>query len=564
MSKYRIFFCSVLILFFFSQDVFPQYSNGIYVKYRDQRRVEIYNHDLNSYFHNSHFRINQKINDSNKIKPDSSFIFLKQKYATKPPKVNDCVYFNPLDSYIENYSVELDRKSYFYLNKCYESPSSEVRIILPYSLRMYIDTSEITLIPGQLELVLDSNFKAPLDEYLQPFYFRKFEVSNAEYREFVSYVKDSIARTILYEAGQAQFGNTKSGLGSDRLKTNIMYLNWEIKIPWDSEILDSSGLYLQENERFYRRREINPERLNYRKFIDDSTTINIYPDTLSWTDDFHYSFNEPFTNCYFWHPAYGDYPVVGITYWQALAYLDWRTKRHQKLLDEKGINWIVTYDLPTEIEWDFASTSEMIDKQTTLFTNNYGFLTDQTWVCDLKLKSNAISIIEKSDSAQKLSYITKRKDQLFDLLKRQVKFDGNYVIDVAIFTHTVKIIRKKEKNVLVLQNQDDLGICYLGGNVSEWLKNSYSEQWGPIFELRQNLLSTFEEEDVKLLAQIEAYYDKGNDKNGKLVRGANWYDERFSNRFGKNTEGAQTKLFVNPDSAYCTLGFRYVVHFEPK
>lgn len=564
MYSKRIFLFSFMILCFFSQDVFSQYLNGIYVKYRYPKDIEIYNHDLNYYFHNSHFRINQKINDSYKINPDSSFILLKQKYATKPPKVSDCVYLNPLDSYIENYSAELGRKSYFYLNKCYEPTSSEIRIILPYSLRMYIDTSEITLIPGQLEMVLDSNFKAPLEKYLQPFYFRKFEVSNAEYREFVSYVKDSIARTILYESGQTQFGKLVHHIGFIDEQNNILRLNWDVEIPWDSEILDSSGLYLQENERFYVRREINPERLNYRKFIDDSTTINIYPDTLSWTDDFQYSFNEPFTNCYFWHPAYGEYPVVGITYWQALAYLDWRTKKHQKMLDEKGINWIVTYDLPTEIEWDIASTSEMIDKYIVSFTPNYSYLADQSWLCDLILKPNAIYSTEKSDNAQKVTYFNKRKNQLFDLLKRQVKFDGNYVIDGAIYTHTVKINRKKEKNDLVLQNQDDLGICYLGGNVSEWLKDSYSEQWKPIFEQRQNLLSTFEEEDVKLLAQIEAYYDKCNDKKGKLVRGANWFDERFSNRLGKNTEGAQAKLFVNPDSAYCTLGFRYVVHFEPK
>jgi sulfatase modifying factor 1 len=42
--------------------------------------------------------------------------------------------------------------------------------------------------------------------------------------------------------------------------------------------------------------------------------INVYPDTSCWVHDFTYSFNEPMTENYFWHPAYDDYPVVGVTW----------------------------------------------------------------------------------------------------------------------------------------------------------------------------------------------------------------------------------------------------------
>ncbi|HRG39534.1 MAG TPA: SUMF1/EgtB/PvdO family nonheme iron enzyme, partial [Bacteroidia bacterium] len=54
--------------------------------------------------------------------------------------------------------------------------------------------------------------------------------------------------------------------------------------------------------------------------------INVYPDTLAWVHDFTYSFNEPMTNMYFWHPAYDDYPVVGVTWKQARAFCIWRTQ----------------------------------------------------------------------------------------------------------------------------------------------------------------------------------------------------------------------------------------------
>jgi sulfatase modifying factor 1 len=42
--------------------------------------------------------------------------------------------------------------------------------------------------------------------------------------------------------------------------------------------------------------------------------------------DFTYSYNEPMTENYFWHPAYDDYPVVGVTWSQAKAFNVWRTQ----------------------------------------------------------------------------------------------------------------------------------------------------------------------------------------------------------------------------------------------
>ena len=42
--------------------------------------------------------------------------------------------------------------------------------------------------------------------------------------------------------------------------------------------------------------------------------INVYPDTLCWIHDFTYANNDYMTNMYFWHPAYDEYPVVGVTW----------------------------------------------------------------------------------------------------------------------------------------------------------------------------------------------------------------------------------------------------------
>ncbi len=60
------------------------------------------------------------------------------------------------------------------------------------------------------------------------------------------------------------------------------------------------------------------------------------PDTLVWRN--RLSYNEPLVEVYFRHPAYHDYPVVGVTWLQANDYANWRTDRvNEMLLIKAGI-----------------------------------------------------------------------------------------------------------------------------------------------------------------------------------------------------------------------------------
>jgi gliding motility-associated lipoprotein GldJ len=60
------------------------------------------------------------------------------------------------------------------------------------------------------------------------------------------------------------------------------------------------------------------------------------PDTLVWRDKLAY--NEPLVEYYFRHPAYRNYPVVGVSWVQANDYCTWRTDRvNEMLLIKKGI-----------------------------------------------------------------------------------------------------------------------------------------------------------------------------------------------------------------------------------
>ncbi|CAN5520280.1 gliding motility lipoprotein GldJ [soil metagenome] len=60
------------------------------------------------------------------------------------------------------------------------------------------------------------------------------------------------------------------------------------------------------------------------------------PDTLVWRD--RLAFNEPYVELYFRHPAYQDYPVVGVNWLQASDFCAWRTDRvNEQILIREGI-----------------------------------------------------------------------------------------------------------------------------------------------------------------------------------------------------------------------------------
>ena len=90
--------------------------------------------------------------------------------------------------------------------------------------------------------------------------------------------------------------------------TNLMYLEY---LEW------TKAIYSPNDERY--------------KYIYSGAL----PDTLVWRN--RLGFNEVMTNNYLRHPAYRNYPVVGVSWIQAVEFSEWRTQRvTENLLIEKG------------------------------------------------------------------------------------------------------------------------------------------------------------------------------------------------------------------------------------
>ena len=196
------------------------------------------------------------------------------------------------------------------------------------------------------------------------FWMDKTEITNNQYRQFVNWTRDSLAFKILFGSGINKSNDT-------------MAVDWKKMdtVKYDRNTIERlNELNLAPDNRLYGKPEIDPDKIVYRiEYYDlasaakrDNAGLNksnfiirndqkIYPDTLVWMRDFSYSYNEPLTKIYFSHPSYGNYPVVGINWKQAVAFCHWRTHIQNAYLEKKRLVTNGDYRLPSEGEWEYAA-----------------------------------------------------------------------------------------------------------------------------------------------------------------------------------------------------------------
>lgn len=354
-----------------------------------------------------------------------------------------------------------------------------------------------------------------------PFFMDETEISNTKYKQFVLWVRDSIAISN-YLNDPKYYIQPRRGAPAD--PNGKKYINWVYvrNNPIFSRkgrnaaanVQKLQGLYYQGDDRVFDRDEIDVRLLKYNfskmilreasNYRNDKSkkrsdfilrdTVAIYPDTLVWLSDFSYAANEPMVEGYFSHPAYRNYPVVGVTWRQARAFTMWRTRLSEGAKHARGQDPNLPFDLPNDGEFEYAARGGRIG-------------TDYPWGGP---------------------YIKNAKGCLMANFKPG---RGNYTDDGGAYTVNVRSYFP-----------NDFGLYNMAGNVAEWTMSSYDES-----------ASTF----VHDLSPTFNYEAKPNDPEvlkRKVVRGGSWKDIGY---FLQNS----TRTYEYQDTAKSYIGFRCVTHY---
>lgn len=419
---------------------------------------------------------------------------------------------------------------------------------------------------------------------VQAFYMDQTEITNNEYRQFVEWVRDSMARERIYagleedEDAMDYINYTdmyfdEGGLeyvefdpGNRDENRAVFALNWDRRFAYDDPDLLPllADMYYPQPERFYQRREFDTRKFifkyywidlreaarrgrieivpngidnqgnvvsqehrqlntpphpfteepqgmdkdmgffnkkgqnsairghdNRQRFIINEETA-IFPDTLCWVRDFTYSFHDPMTNMYFWHPAYDNYPVVGITWVQAKAFSIWRTQLLNSWLQAMGDLFVNDFRLPTEAEWERAARGDL---------NNSPYPWGGPYI--------------RNESGCFLGNFKPMRGRYFE--------DGGF--------HTVKAYS---------YNPNGWGLYCMAGNVSEWCETAYDES---MYEFSHDLNTDYRYDAMD--------WDPPAMKR-KVLRGGSWKDIGYYLM-------TSTRTYEYQDTAKSYVGFRNVM-----
>jgi formylglycine-generating enzyme len=332
------------------------------------------------------------------------------------------------------------------------------------------------------------------------FYMDATEISNQEYRQFTNWVRDSIALTIL--------GNFKD------LPNGTQILDWSKHINWrDPELQDQlAAMYVQSDQSGWGIKQINANTLCYsyktfnfleasvhshdpgyneQKYVTETHPC-IYPDTTVWMRQYTYAFNEPIAQQYYWFQGFNRYPVVGVNWYQANAFCNWRTMLWKTEREKQRLYTESRFRLPSEQEWEWAARGGRNESP-------------YPW--------GGPYIINK-----KGCYLANFKPQR-----------GNYSADGGLYTVPVD---KYAPN--------DYGLKNMSGNVSEWTGSAYfGGSYNQMADINGNVI----------------YNEQANDPmymKRKVVRGGSWRDVAYFLQVGtRDYEYADTsKAYIGFRTVY--------------
>ena len=348
---------------------------------------------------------------------------------------------------------------------------------------------------------------------VRSFYMDETEITNSEYRQFVYWVRDSILRYNLAEMadleektpddeGIGEFAYSSSEeedmtpyekymldtYGNEQRKINndidLIFETDEYPDELYAEVMDNMYLPLEESYNGQRTWDVSQFEFMYsdmdiqraakdrslsRSDVINKWPVKVYPDTTVWIRDFEYSYNEPMHNDYFWHQAYGDYPVVGISWEQAEAFCQWRTLLKNSYKKEKGQQPVNSFRLPSEAEWEYAARGGL-DGATFPWGGPYAKNDRGCFMANFK------------------------------------PLRGNYAADQALYTVEADAYEPNDYN-----------LYNMAGNVAEWTTSSYRSN---SYEFSSSI-----NPDVNIEAPL--FRERMGFGDFKVVRGGSWKDVAY-------------------------------------
>jgi len=328
------------------------------------------------------------------------------------------------------------------------------------------------------------------------FYMDATEISNAEYRQFTDWVRDSMAHVQL-----GDFIDNADGTQRVDMRKRINWRDQDLQdqlssfyIPaeqsgWGKKEFDNSKLVYHYETFNYEDAARNPDQAR-TSFISKSD-VKVYPDTTVWVRQFSYSYNEPIALQYNWFPAFNNYPVVGVNYNQANAFCDWRTHLWRSEREKGKMYMEGEFRLPNEMQWEWAARGGRNEAP-------------YPW--------GGPYLVNK-----KGCYLANFKP-----------LRGNYAADGGLYTVPVN---KYWPN--------DYGLYNMAGNVSEWTSSTYFQAaYGTVADVNPEIERKMNANDPQWLKR-------------KVVRGGSWRDVAFYLQ-------VSTRDYEFADTSKAYIGFRCI------